>query len=182
MIVVRIPWCASPTLLLGTADALSSSEACVEPDAFFCACESFFFTDQPRLYACSGRVVNRAHVRKRCRSPAVHLAGQFVIEDPDAPCAVLQVYDIGPNTNRKAPPPPPRRSAYLVATKCLSQLAVPTRTGEGYNVNALCARCCRLRAVSTKTHCLLCFVLLPLRRPAVSQRAQDRAHRMHLRT
>ncbi|KAI0280075.1 hypothetical protein BC826DRAFT_521743 [Russula brevipes] len=94
------------------------------------------------------RVVNTAHVWKRCRSPLpTSRPDQFLIEDHDAPCAVLQVNDTGPNANRKAPPPPPRQSPYL----CLSQLAVPSRTGEGYNVNALCARCCMLRAVSTKT-------------------------------
>ncbi|KAI0282404.1 hypothetical protein BC826DRAFT_1190668 [Russula brevipes] len=95
----------------------------------------------------------------------------------DAPVAVLQVNDTGPNADRKAPLPT------RATIPGRDEVLVPTFGGDRTVTqhHALCARCCMVQTVSIKT--LSSAVQYVLHRlPLASQRALDGAHRMHHRT
>jgi hypothetical protein len=97
MIVAQISWGASPTLLLGTANALVIGNVRRAQCFLLRVCK--FFTDKPRVYACSVMWLTQ------------HMSGNVVAAPP-------------PTSRPDAIPPPPslRGPPYLVAAKWLSQL------------------------------------------------------------
>jgi hypothetical protein len=140
----------------------------------FCACATF--VDQPREYACSV-VWPTQHIHGNvvpaCCPPLSHVNCTWTGRPRCAVRRPTQVNDTGSKAKRRASSQP-HKGAVIPGRV---QVFVPALSAD-QTVHALCTRCCMLRAVGIKT--LPCFV--PLRPPAVPQRAQDRAHGMHFRT